>query len=154
MGYDIVQVRLLAGHPMTLQVLAEPDSSAAMTLEDCTAVSRQISAVLDAADPIRSGYLLEVSSPGLDRPLVKAADFARFAGRDVKIRTRDRIDGRRSFRGQLVGIDGQTVRFRIDDEGVDRVMAVPLDNIAAARLVLPENARAGQGVRRFGRQSP
>jgi len=82
------------------------------------------------------------------------SDFARFAGRAAKIRTRDRIDGRRTFRGHLAGIDGQIVRFSIDDEGVDRVVAVPLDNIVAARLVLPENVRAGQGARRFGRRAP
>ena len=139
LGYEVVQVRLLPGQPATLQVLAEPVSGAAMTVADCAAVSRQVSVALDAADPVAGKYLLEVSSPGVDRPLVKPADFDRFRGREAKIETRDPVDGRRRFRGRLEGIDDGLVAVRLAGEGEqpgERV-ALPFDSIATAKLALP-----------------
>jgi ribosome maturation factor RimP len=147
MGYDVVRVLLLSGRQPTLQILAEPESGAPMTVQDCTTVSRHVSAVLDVADPIAGGYLLEVSSPGVGRPLRSPADFCRFAGREARIETRDPIEGRRRFRGHLEGLDGSAVRIRIDDGGEAKVVPVPLDAIAAARLELPEDVRTGRGRR-------
>ena len=146
MGYDTIQVRLLPGEPPTLQILAEPVSGAAMTVADCSAVSRQVSLVLDVEDPIAGGYMLEVSSPGVDRPLVKAADFERFAGREVKIEARELIEGRRRFRGRLEGIEDGAVAVCVAGEGEqdDKVFAVPLSGIATAKLVLPGDILKGR----------
>lgn len=137
----MVLVRLLPGQPPTLQVLAEPASGAAMTVADCAAVSRQVSAALDVADPVAGGYLLEVSSPGVDRPLVKQADFERFRGREAKIETRDLVDGRRRFRGRLEGFEDGMVTMRLAGEGEQpgELVAIPFDLIATAKLALPSD---------------
>lgn len=146
MGYDTVLVRLLPGQPPVLQILAEPASGEAMTVADCTAVSRQVSAVLDVADPIAGGYMLEVSSPGIDRPLVKPADFERFKGREVKVEARELIDGRRRFRGRLEGIEGGAVSIRVQGDGRqdEKVFAVPLGDIETAKLALPGDILKGR----------
>ena len=146
MGYDTVRVGLLFGEPPTLQILAEPASGAAMTVADCTAVSRQVSALLDAEDPVAGRYMLEVSSPGVDRPLVKAVDFERFTGRQVMIEARELIDGRRRFHGRLEGIEDGTVTICVTGEGEqdDKVFGVPFGEIAIAKLALPGNIPKGR----------
>ena len=136
LGYDTVQVRLLSGQPPILQILAEPVSGAAMTVDDCTRISRQVSAVLDVEDPIPGAYMLEVSSPGVDRPLVKAADFERFKGLEAKIEMREALDGRRRFRGRLEGLDGGAALIRVGDALAGTVYRVPVDGIGSAKLVL------------------
>jgi ribosome maturation factor RimP len=100
-------------------------------VEDCEAVSRQVSAVLDVEDPIRRDYDLEVSSPGLDRKLVKPAHFDRFAGQAVQGRLRKILDGRRRFTGTLVGRDGMTVTIRVDETD----LTVPIEDLEVIRLV-------------------
>ncbi|MBL8200571.1 MAG: ribosome maturation factor RimP [Chromatiales bacterium] len=111
--------------------VAEGPRGDGIRVEDCEAVSRQVSAVLDAEDPIRRDYDLEVSSPGLDRKLVKPAHFDRFAGQPVQGRLRKMLDGRRRFTGTLVGRSGTTVTIRVDDTD----LTVPLEDLEVVRLV-------------------
>ncbi len=134
MGYEIVRVLIMGKHSPTLQIMAERKDEQAMTVEDCADISRQISAVLDVEDPIRSAYTLEVSSPGLDRPLTRPKDFQRFAGYEAKLETRVPIDGRRKFTGKLIGLDGEVVKLK-DDAGE---VALPYAQIQKARLVLTD----------------
>ena len=107
------------------------DKEGGVTLKDCERVSEVLSARLDEIDPIPSSYMLEVSSPGLDRPLKKRSDFERFAGRQVKLRTYAPIDGRKNWKGALLGLDGDDVKVEVDGEEY----AVPLKMIARANLV-------------------
>lgn len=108
------------------------DRPEGVTVDDCSAVSYQVSGLLDVEDPIPGHYTLEVSSPGLDRPLFQARDFERFAGQQVKIRTRFPVAGQRNFRGLLQGMQGQQV---VIDEQDGRRVELPLDQIEQARLV-------------------
>ena len=106
LGFDLIRVRYQGN---CLEVMAEPfDTNLAMRVEDCALISRKISALLDEADPIAAEYRLEVTSPGLARPLVRRADYARFAGEMVKITCRELIDGRRRFHGRLVGLSSDS----------------------------------------------
>ena len=114
MGYRLVRVKISGVDGCTVQIMAErPDGT--MTVEDCEAVSRALSPVLDVADPIDRAYRLEVSSPGMDRPLVRRSDFVRFAGHLVKLEMMIARDGRRRFRGLLLGVEGDAARIRRDD---------------------------------------
>ncbi len=134
MGYEIVRIMIMGKHTPTLQIMAERKDDQPMTVEDCADISRQISAVLDVEDPIRSAYTLEVSSPGLDRPLTRPKDFQRFAGYEAKLETRFPIDGRRKFTGKLIGIDGEVVKLK-DDAGE---VSLPYAQIHKAKLVLTD----------------
>ena len=114
MGYELVRLRLMAGKRMTLQIMAErPDGT--MEVEDCAELSRAMSAVLDVEDPISDQYTLEVSSPGIDRPLTRLKDFDRWEGYEAKLETEDLIDGRRRFKGILAGVEGNEVLIEIDE---------------------------------------
>lgn len=136
MGYALVRVVIVgaAGRP-TLQVMAERNDGAEMSVDDCAAISEAISAVLDVEDPISGAYTLEVSSPGIDRPLVKKADYERFAGFEAKLETAQPIGGRKRFRGRVLGTSAEAVRVKLDtgDE-----VELPLDSIAKAKLVLTD----------------
>jgi ribosome maturation factor RimP len=134
MGYRVVRVAVTGGRRATLQIMAERRDEQAMTVEDCAEISRTVSALLDVADPIAGAYTLEVSSPGIDRPLVRREDFARFAGFEAKIELSAPQDGRRRFRGKLLGVEGDAVRLLVDDAPV----AVPLAAVARAKLVLTD----------------
>jgi len=112
--------------------MAERMDGVPMTVDDCAAISRTASAVLDVEDPLAGSYTLEVSSPGIDRPLVRPKDFERFAGREVKAETGAPIDGRRRFRGRLLGIDGAMVRIALPEGTV----TLPYDAIHKAHLVM------------------
>lgn len=109
MGYELVRVQLSTGMRPTLQIMAERVDGAAMTVDDCAEISRAVSAVLDVEDPIEAAYTLEVSSPGIDRPLTRLKDFVRFAGFEARVETRQPVDGRRRFTGLLKGVDGDDV---------------------------------------------
>src|SRR6201992_4043591 len=114
MGYRLVGIRISGEFGCTVQIMAErPDGT--MQIEDCEAVSRALSPVLDIADPIDRAYRLEISSPGIDRPLVRRSDFERYAGHLVKIEMAVAHEGRKRFRGTLQGVDGHAVRVRRDD---------------------------------------
>lgn len=132
MGYDIVRIVLSGKQQPRLQIMAEARDGSGMTADRCAEISRAVSAILEADDPIDSAYTLEVSSPGIDRPLVRLGDFERFAGFEARVETASAIDGRRKFTGRLLGVDGETVR--IDAEGAP--VAVPFADIRRAKLVL------------------
>lgn len=138
MGFRLVRLRIGGGGRPVLQLMAErPDGS--MSIDDCTDVSRAVSAVLDVEDPIAGAYSLEVSSPGIDRPLVRLDDFARHAGFVARIETHSPIDGRKRFKGKLGAVEGDKVQ--IDYETSDKVgghAAIPLGEIAEAKLVLTD----------------
>ncbi|MFP4002156.1 MAG: ribosome maturation factor RimP [Alphaproteobacteria bacterium] len=139
MGYDLVRVRYTGARTRpVLQIMAErPDGS--MDVEDCAEVSRAVSALLDVEDPIAGEYELEVSSPGIDRPLVRPEDFERFAGFDAKIELARPRDGRRRFRGRLKGLDGSTVLLEVTGQGPEPVIErLDLPEISEARLLLTD----------------
>jgi ribosome maturation factor RimP len=139
LGYRLVRVRVSGLAGCTVQVMAErPDGT--MTIEDCEAVSRALSPVLDVENPVDRAYHLEVSSPGIDRPLARRSDFSRYAGHVVKVEMAAPIDGRRRFRGVLIGVDGDAAVIRRDDAGADEPTEVRLDiaDMAEVRLVLTD----------------
>jgi ribosome maturation factor RimP len=136
LGFRLVRVRVLGLDGCTVQVMAErPDGT--MAIEECEAVSRAISPLLDVANPIDRAYRLEISSPGLDRPLVRRSDFERHLGEVVKVELAVASDGRRRFRGPLVGIDESTACVRIEDRADGAAdMRLPFNDMAEARLVM------------------
>ncbi|MGA7386384.1 MAG: ribosome maturation factor RimP [Pseudolabrys sp.] len=139
LGYRLVRVRVSAAEGCTVQIMAErPDGS--MTVEDCETISRALSPVLDMADPIDRTYRLEISSPGIDRPLVRKSDFDRYARHLVKIEMEIPVNGRRRFRGELVGTEGETARIRRDDaaEGEEAEVLLPIEEMCEAKLVLTD----------------
>ena len=145
MGYEIVRVRMLGRRKRTLQTMAERQDRRPMTVDDCAEISHVVSALLDVSDPINGPYELEVSSPGIDRPLVHMADFRRYTGHLAKIELRRRIDGRRRFRGRIVSLGGDYVHISADCGEVD----VPITNITDAQLVLTDDliAATAEGER-------
>jgi len=136
MGYEIVRVLLSGDRRAKLQLMIERADGAGMTIDDCATASRATEAILDVEDPIAGGYVLEVSSPGIDRPLTRLADFERFAGFDARIETRIPMDGRRRFRGRLLGLDGQSVRLATDLGEV----SFDFGQLAKAKLVLTDES--------------
>jgi ribosome maturation factor RimP len=138
LGFRLVRVKVSGLDGCTVQIMAErPDGT--MAIEECEAVSRAVSPVLNIADPIDRAYRLEISSPGLDRPLVRRSDFERHIGQIVKIELAVAYEGRRRYRGNLVGIDNFAARIRIED-GSDRAADVqlPFDDMTDAKLVLTD----------------
>ena len=134
-GYRIVRIAFTgSGRRATLQVMAEREDEQPMTVDDCATLSHTISALLDVADPIAASYLLEVSSPGVDRPLVKRRDFERFTGHEAKLELSAPIDGRKRFRGRLAGMAGDAVALQT--EGA--VLHLPLGSVTRAKLVLTD----------------
>ncbi len=119
LGYDIVRVLIMGKDQVVVQIMAEHKDGQGMTADNCATISRAVSALLEVDDPIQGAYTLEVSSPGLDRPLVRLGDFERFQGLEAKIEINRPLDGRRRFRGQLLGVDGDTVKILVDGVEVD-----------------------------------
>mgnify|MGYP000017653688 CR=1 FL=1 len=140
LGYRLVRVKLSALNGMTLQIMAErPDGT--MSVDDCEVLSRALSPALDVEDPIDHEYNLEVSSPGIDRPLVRLGDFDRWSGHRAKIELVRPIDGRKRFRGTLAGRDGDVVRLTLEASakgGEPEVVSLPVNEIDEARLVLTD----------------
>lgn len=133
MGYELVRLRLMSGKRMTLQIMAErPDGT--MEVEDCAELSRAMSAVLDVEDPISDQYTLEVSSPGIDRPLTRLKDFDRWEGYEAKLETEDLIDGRRRFKGILAGVEGTEVLIEIDEGTI----GLEFEWLSDAKLILTD----------------
>ena len=139
LGYRLVRVKLSAMNGTTLQIMAErPDGT--MTVDDCEVVSRDLSPLLDVEDPIDREYHLEVSSPGIDRPLVRRSDFEQWGGHVARIELEQLLNGRKRFRGKLAGVDGEAVRVALDSPGEGEPHAlVPLAAIAEAKLVLTDD---------------
>ena len=148
LGFELVRIRVTGGATKTLQIMAErPDRT--MTAEDCARLSRALSPILDEADPIEGNYVLEVSSPGIDRPLVRPKDFEDWAGWAAKLELNRLVEGRKRFSGVVAGMDGDNVAFDIDGE--DETALFPLEWIDNARLVLTdeliaESLKAGKAA--------
>ena len=143
MGYRLVRVLMTGGRRATLQVMAERIDDLPITHDDCTEISRSVSALLDVADPIAGAYMLEISSPGIDRPLVRAEDYDRFSGFEAKIELAMPLDGRRRFRGRLIGTVGGVLRL-LTEAGET---LLPLDAVVRANLILTNDLMAaGQHV--------
>ena len=139
LGFRLVRVQVSPQSGLTVQIMAErPDGS--MTVGDCETVSRALSPVFDDKDPVEQPHRLEISSPGLDRPLVRRSDFDRHAGHVAKIEMARMIDGRKRFRGTLLGIQDDAVRLRRDDAKADEQeeFVLPIEDIAEAKLVLTD----------------
>ena len=139
LGYRLVRVRVSGAEGCTVQIMAER-ADGSMTVEDCEAISRALSPVLDMADPIDRAYRLEVSSPGIDRPLVRMSDFERYVGHLAKIETDMPFGGRKRFRGVLVGTEGAAVRIRRGDaaEGEEVEILLPIEEMSEAKLILTD----------------
>ncbi len=133
MGFELVRLRLMGGKRMTLQIMAErPDGT--MEVEDCAGLSRQLSVVLDVEDPIEREYTLEVSSPGIDRPLTRLADFDRWEGYEARLETAELVDGRKRFRGVLAGTEGSEVLIEVEEGTI----GLEFDWLSDAKLVLTD----------------
>jgi ribosome maturation factor RimP len=158
LGFRLVRVRISGLSGCTAQIMGErPDGT--MTIDDCEAISRALSPVLDVADPFADAYRLEVSSPGIDRPLVRRSDFERFAGHQIKVEMAIGTAGRRRFRGTLIGVQGDAAGIRRNDAaaGESPEVLLPIADMAEARLVLTdalvaESLRRGKAAERLARQ--
>lgn len=140
LGFRLVRVKLSGLNGLTLQIMAErPDGT--MIVSDCEAVSRAISPVLDIEDPIEKAYHLEISSPGIDRPLVRLSDFETWSGHVAKLETRQMINGRKRYKGTIVGVDGEEIKFRNEEisDGEEANFALPIGEISEAKLILTDD---------------
>ena len=134
LGFELVRVRLMSGKETTLQIMADrPDGG--IEVDECAEISNAVSAVLDVEDPILDAYTLEVSSPGIDRPLTRMKDFAAFEGYVAKLETADLIDGRRRFKGELAGVEDDEVLINIEEGTV----GLKFDWLSDAKLVLTDD---------------
>ncbi len=135
LGYETVRIITIGQANPTLQIMIDRLDGKDIVVEDCAKVSRKVSEVLDEKDPIKDQYNLEVSSPGLDRPLTKPEHFARFAGYEAKVETDDLIENRKRFKGKIISIDGEnTIRFEMD--GTE--YAIPFDAVSKAKIVITD----------------
>ncbi len=148
MGFELVRVMLTGGRRPTLQIMAERADGSGMSVDDCARISRTISAVLDVEDPIAGEYTLEVSSPGIDRPLTRLKDFRRYAGFEARVDMAAPIDGRKRFSGRLLGVDDAD-RVMVETEPGVR-QALPFAGIARAKLVLTDELVAASAPDRGG----
>ncbi len=147
LGFELVRIRLMSGKRAILQIMAERPEGG-IEVDDCAKISRSVSAVLDVEDPISGEYVLEVSSPGIDRPLTRLKDFERYDGYEVKLETSELIDGRRRFKGVLRGVEGREVLVEIPEGTI----GLDFDWLTDAKLVLTDEliaeslaARKAQG---------
>jgi ribosome maturation factor RimP len=137
LGFELVRVRLLGGKTKTIQVMADrPDGG--IEVADCATISTAVSAVLDVEDPLDEAYTLEVSSPGIDRPLTRLKDFDAWQGYEARIETSDLIDGRRRFRGVLDGTEGDEVLIAIEENGEEVTIGLKFDWLSDAKLILTD----------------
>lgn len=134
MGFRLVRVQLSGGQSLRLQIMAERAADGTISVDDCADISRAVSALLDVEDPIAGAYTLEVSSPGIDRPLIRLEDFERYAGFDARIELDRPVDGRRRFKGRLGGVDGDTVLVTAEEGEV----RVAFADIRQAKLLMTD----------------
>lgn len=139
LGYSLVRVKMTQENGLTLQIMAE-DGNGRFNITDCERLSKDVSPVLDVEDPIDREYHLEVSSPGIDRPLVRARDFAAYVGHEAKVELSDLLDGRRRFRGLIKAVDGDHVVITLPDvpKGTEPDFRLPLSMLAEAKLVMTD----------------
>ena len=137
MGYEVVRVRLMTGKESILQIMAQkPDGT--IEVDDCAQISTAVSAILDVEDPILDAYTLEVSSPGIDRPLTRLKDFDQWEGFEAKVETEQLIDGRRRFKGELRGTEGSEILIEIEENGEPVTIGLQFDWLTDAKLVLTD----------------
>ena len=140
MGFEVVRIMTIGVQRPTLQIMIERKDRQNLVVDDCAAVSRAVSEILDEKDPIDGEYALEVSSPGVDRPLTKPEHFKRFAGYEAKIETDEAVDGRKRFKGKVVDVDkNKVIEFVMDDGNKYKI---PFDIITKAKLVLTDELLA------------
>lgn len=138
MGFELVRIRLMGGQRKTLQIMADrPDGG--IEVEDCARISTAVSAILDVEDPIEDAYVLEVSSPGIDRPLTRLKDFDIWAGWEARVETTEMIDGRRRFKGHLAGTEGDEVLITIEEKGEEVTIGLRFDWLSDAKLILTDD---------------
>jgi ribosome maturation factor RimP len=152
LGFRLVRVVISGRNGTTVQIMAErPDGT--ITVEECAEISRNLSPLLDAHDPLPGQYALEVSSPGIDRPMARLSDFETWAGYEAKIELKEPVSGRKRFRGVLEGVEDGEVRIETDiDEAGRQVIGLPVELIAEARLVLTDEL-IRESLRRAKRES-
>ena len=138
LGFELVRIRLMGGKIHTLQIMADRPEGG-IVVEDCATISTALSAVLDVEDPLEDEYVLEVSSPGIDRPLTRLKDFAMWEGYEARIETTELIDGRRRFKGMLAGVEGEEVLIEIEDQGADVTIGLQFDWLSDAKLILTDD---------------
>ena len=134
LGYDVVRVQIMGNEKIVIQIMAERKDNRGMSVEDCSVLSRTISTLLEVDDPICGAYTLEVSSPGLDRPLTQLSGFERFQGLEAKIETNKTFDSRHRYKGHLLGVEDGTVKILVD--GAE--LKIPYSDIRKAKLILTD----------------
>ena len=140
LGYELVRIRLMGGHgkvERTLQIMADKPEGG-IGVEDCSKISTAVSAVLDVEDPIEENYTLEVSSPGIDRPLTRLKDFETWAGWEARIETTELIEGQRRFKGELKGVEDGEILIEIEQHGKPVIIGLQLDWLSDAKLILTD----------------
>ncbi len=137
MGFELVRIRLMGGATRTLQIMADRPEGG-IEVDDCGEISTAVSAILDVEDPIEENYVLEVSSPGIDRPLTRLKDFEMWKGWEARIETTELIDGRRRFKGMLAGVEGEEVLIEIEDGKETVTIGLQFDWLSDAKLILTD----------------
>lgn len=138
LGFELVRVRLMGGKTRVLQIMADrPDGG--IIVEDCATISTAVSAVLDVEDPVEDNYVLEVSSPGIDRPLTRLKDFEMWKGWEARIETTELIDGRRRFKGALAGVEDEEILILIEEAGEEVTIGLRFDWLSDAKLILTDD---------------
>lgn len=137
LGFELVRIRLQGGKTATLQIMADRPEGG-INVDDCADISTAVSATLDVEDPIEDNYHLEVSSPGIDRPLTRLKDFATFEGYEARLDLNQPIDGRKRFKGTLAGVEGTEVLINIEEQGQTHTIGLEFDLLADAKLVLTD----------------
>ncbi|MDO6587763.1 ribosome maturation factor RimP [Salipiger sp. 1_MG-2023] len=152
MGFELVRLRLMSGKTSTLQIMAERPEGG-IEVDQCAEISTAVSAVLDVEDPLIDAYTLEVSSPGIDRPLTRLKDFETYEGYEVRLETQELVDGRKRWQGVLAGVEDDEVLLNITENGEEHTIGLQFDWLANAKLVLTDDliremlrARKAQGV--------
>lgn len=137
LGFELVRIRLMGGRTRVLQIMADrPDGG--IGVDECGTISTAVSAVLDVEDPIEENFILEVSSPGIDRPLTRLKDFEMWKGWEARIETSELIDGRRRFKGGLMGVEGEEILIEIEEAGQDVTIGLRFDWLSDAKLILTD----------------
>lgn len=137
MGFELIRLRLMGGATRVLQIMADRPEGG-INVDDCGEISTAVSAVLDVEDPIEENYVLEVSSPGIDRPLTRLKDFEMWKGWEARIETTELIDGRRRFKGGLMGVEGNDVLIEIEEGGQEVTIGLNFDWLSDAKLILTD----------------
>lgn len=138
LGFELVRIRLMGGQTRTLQIMADrPDGG--IEVDECGAISTAVSAVMDVEDPIEENYILEVSSPGIDRPLTRLKDFEAWKGWEARLETTELIDGRRRFKGMLAGVEGDEVLIEIEEGKETMTIGLQFDWLSDAKLILTDD---------------